>query len=78
MPTTPQQVRNVLRTDYLSLLGASGTREECYCGELFPHMTGLTVSRYLQVEGSCSDMLRDTLCTHLESTTYSNRLQNLV
>ena len=30
-------------------------------------MMGLTVSRYLQVEGSCSEMLRDTPSTHLGS-----------
>ena len=30
-------------------------------------MMGLTVSRYLQVEGSCREMLRDTPSTHLGS-----------
>ena len=30
-------------------------------------MMGLTVSRYLHIEGSCSDMLRDIPSTHLEN-----------
>ena len=30
-------------------------------------MMGLTVSKYLHVEGSCSDMLRDIPSTHLEN-----------
>ena len=32
-------------------------------------MMGLTVSKYLHVEGSCSDMLRDIPSTHLENRT---------
>ena len=52
-----------------------------YCDALTKYticwMMGLTVSRYLQVECFCSDMLRDILSTHLENAAVVDIWTNL-